>query len=193
MATSGEQRGQRSRAPAAGLSRHVERMSPQANLDDIDRRILTELRKDARVSQRHLARTIGMSAPAIAERISRLEKSGVIRGYTVDIDWGAVGAPIRVFIPMTVTPGVDIQQILDELRAVPELEGLTHVTGRYDLIARFRVSDHRHLQEMLLDRVFPIPGLQRFETFLTLGEIPIPDLLQNLLSGATEETSAAGD
>ncbi|MEQ6896572.1 Lrp/AsnC family transcriptional regulator [Microbacterium sp. KR10-403] len=169
-------------SPTASLSTLVERTTPEAKLDDIDRMILEELRRDARVSQRQLGRSIGMSAPAVGERIARLERAGVIRGYSVDIDWGAVGMPILAYIPMTVTAGVDIQMILDGLRQVPELDGLTLVTGGYDLIARFRVRDHRHLQETLLDRLFSIPGLQRFETFLALGEIPAPDLLTTILA-----------
>ncbi len=166
----------------AGLSKLVARSKPPVKLDEVDRTLLNELRKDPRVSQRQLAREIGMSAPAVGERIARLERIGVIRGYTIDVDWGALGVPVLVYIPITIAPGTDLETVLDDLRQVPELEELTVVTGGYDLIARFRMRDHTHLQETLLDRLYPIRGLQRFETFLSLGEIPSAGVLANILA-----------
>jgi len=111
-----------------------------------------------------------------------LERLGVIRGYTVDIDWAAVGLPVLVYIPMTIAAGSDVRALLDQLRAIPELEELVVVTGGYDFISRFRLRDHAHLQELLLERLYPIPGLRRFETFLSLGEIPVDNGLEQMIS-----------
>jgi Lrp/AsnC family leucine-responsive transcriptional regulator len=169
-------------ATMAGLSTLVSRSSAPVALDQVDRDLLTLLADDPRVSQRQLAKQVGMSAPAIGERIARLERLGVIRGYTVDIDWGAVGLPVLVYIPMTIAAGSDVKVLLDELRAIPELEELVVVTGDYDFIARFRLRDHSHLQEILLDRLYPIAGLRRFETLLSLGEIPVEIALQQVLA-----------
>ena len=177
------------RPSMAGLSKLVKRSTAPVKLDEVDRTLLEELRKDPRVSQRQLAREIGMSAPAVGERIARLERSGVIRGYTIDVDWGALGVPVLVYIPITIAPGADLETVLNDLRQVPELEELTVVTGGYDLIARFRVRDHSHLQETLLDRLYPIQGLQRFETFLSLGEIPSSGLLANILTAHGSTTA----
>lgn len=156
----------------AGLSKVVARSSPPVALDQIDWMLIRLLAADPRESQRQLAKQIGMSAPAVGERIARLERLGVIKGYTVEVDWGAIGLPVLVYMPMTIAPGTDLERLLEELRNIPELEELTVVTGGYDLIARLRLRDHTHLQEILLDRLYPIQGLQRFETFLSLGEIP---------------------
>jgi len=169
----------------AGLSTLISRSRQPVSLDAVDRDLLALLAEDPRVSQRQLAKQIGMSAPAIGERVARLERLGVIRGYTVDIDWGAVGLPVLVYIPMTIAAGSDVQQLLGELRTIPELEELVVVTGGYDFIARFRLRDHSHLQELLLDRLYPIPGLRRFETFLSLGEIPAQIELQHVLASRT--------
>lgn len=156
----------------AGLSAAVARAKPAVSLDQVDRDLIGLLAEDPRVSQRQLAKQIGMSAPAVGERIARLERLGVIRGYTIDVDWSALGMPVLVYIPMTIAPGADLDRLVRDLRAISQLEELTVVTGGYDLIARFRLRDHAHLQEILLDRLYPIAGLQRFETFLSLGEIP---------------------
>jgi DNA-binding Lrp family transcriptional regulator len=170
-ATMPEDRKDRTERGMTGLSHVMQRSSPPVPLDDIDRRLLALLAADARVSQRRLAQHIGMSAPAVGERIARMERLGVIRGYTVDVDWGALGVPILLYIPMTIAAGADLEALAGQLREIPELEELIVVTGGYDLVARFRLRDHAHLQEVLLDRLYPIQGLQRFETFLSLGEI----------------------
>ncbi len=156
----------------AGLSKLVSRVAPTVALDQVDRELIALMLADSRTSQRQLAKQIGMSAPAVGERIARLERLGVIKGYTVDIDWSAVGVPVLVYIPMTIAAGADLEALVGELTAIPELESLTVVTGGYDLIARFRLSDHMHLQRLLLDRLYPIGGLSRFETLLGLGDIP---------------------
>src|SRR4051794_27685169 len=67
-------------------------------LDETNRRLLAELVADPRASTAELARRIGMSAPAVRERLTRLEATGVIRGYRVDIDPAAVGLPVAAWV-----------------------------------------------------------------------------------------------
>jgi Lrp/AsnC family transcriptional regulator, leucine-responsive regulatory protein len=157
-------------SPMSGLADAIERPRPPVPLDDVDRILLRMLAENSRVSQRKLALAVEMSPPAVADRLARLERLGVIRGYTVDVDWSAAGYPIVVYIPMIVSPGADVQVILSRLRQIPELDELIVVTGAYDLLARFRLRDHPHLRELLLDQLWQIAGLQRIETFLSLGQ-----------------------
>src|SRR5215475_6915631 len=89
---------------SAPLARLTEVASPSAakvEVDDLDLALLRALADDARQSQRALARAIEMSAPAVADRLARLERSGVIRGYRVDIDWAAIGYPVVVYLAVT--------------------------------------------------------------------------------------------
>jgi len=172
------------RGSMAGLAGFIERQGPPVALDDIDRELVRRLAVDPRASQRQLAREVNMSGPAVGERIARLERSGVIRGYTVTVDWAALGYPVLVHIPMIVAPGADLTRILTDLHDIPELDELLAITGTYDLIARFRLRDHAHLQELLLEDLWPIEGLQRIETFLSLGEVASSSLLERLLAPA---------
>lgn len=110
-----------------------------------------------------------MSPPAVGERIARLERLGLIRGYTTVLDWAALGYPGVVFLPIRLDTDADVAEITAALRDIPELTELIVATGSYDLVARFRIRDHAHLQQLLLDRVWPSRGLQRIETFLGLG------------------------
>jgi DNA-binding Lrp family transcriptional regulator len=167
----------------AGLVGAIERPSPPVPLDDLDRDLLRRLAADPRISQRRLAQETGVSAPAVGDRIARLERNGVIRGYTITVDWAALGYPVLVYIPMIIAPGAGLAQIMAQLREIPELDELLVVTGTYDLMARFRLRDHAHLQQLLLDDLWPVNGLQRIETFLSLGEVPLGDVVAKLVSG----------
>jgi Lrp/AsnC family transcriptional regulator, leucine-responsive regulatory protein len=181
------------RGSMAGLSGAIQRQSPPVSLDIIDRQLLQRLSKDPRISQRQLAREVNMSGPAVGERIARLERLGVIRGYTVSIDWAALGYPLMAYIPMSIEPGADLTSILDELRDVDELEELVVVTGTFDLIARFRLRDHSHLQTLLFEQLWPIYGLQRVETFLSLGTVLDGDALERMLGLDDAAPTVAAD
>ena len=112
-----------------------------------------------------------MSPPAVGDRIARLERVGLVTGYTAVVDWSALGYPGIVYMPIRLAADADVAAIVAALREMPELTELVVVTGSYDLMARFRIRDHEHLQRLLLDRIWPIRGLQRIETFLGLGEL----------------------
>ena len=156
-------------APPSKLAQIIQRPTPKAPLDEVDVALLKALNEDSRLSQRALSREVALSAPAIGERLGRLERLGVIRGYTLDLDWAALGYSMSAHIPMTAAAGADLGAIIEQLVEMPELEDLDIVTGQWDLIAKFRLRDHAHLQEVLLVRIWQIPGVQRVETFLGLG------------------------
>ncbi|MEV8358173.1 Lrp/AsnC family transcriptional regulator [Microbacterium sp. NPDC076895] len=177
-------------SPMASMTFEVLPTVDVVGFDDVDRQLLRLLVADPRVSQRQLAREVGMSPPAVGERIARLERQGLITGYTTVVDWAALGYPGIVYIPMTLATDADVQGIVSALRDLPELSDLTVVTGSYDLMARFRIRDHAHLQRLLLDRIWPIRGLQRIETFLGIGEIVRTRTPATLLGGAEPELPA---
>jgi Lrp/AsnC family transcriptional regulator, leucine-responsive regulatory protein len=157
-------------APLAGLAEVAAPSTPKIDVDDLDLTLLRALAVDARQSQRALARAVGMSPPAIADRLARLERAGAIRGYRVDLDWAALGYPVVVYLAVTAGPGMDLSQIIGAIRALPEAQDMSVVTGGLDLLVRLRVRDHTHLRELLLSAIFQIPGIQRTETFLSLGD-----------------------
>jgi DNA-binding Lrp family transcriptional regulator len=152
------------------------------DVDELDLALLRALATDARQSQRALARTVEMSPPAVADRLARLERSGAIRGYRVDVDWAALGFPVVVYLAVTAGLGMDLSEIIDAIRAMPEAQDMSVVTGSLDLLVRLRVRDHAHLRELLLTKIFQINGVQRTETFLSLADVE-PD---NFTAGMLE-------
>jgi Lrp/AsnC family leucine-responsive transcriptional regulator len=168
--------------PLANLKRATAAKSEAAALDRVDRQILVMLSRDSRRSQRALARELGMSAPAVGERIARLERVGVIRGYGVSLDWDAAGYPMTVYLTITAIQGYQQDRLIEQLAAVPELEHLDIVTGAIDMLARFRVRDHGHLRQLLMDHIWQIEGVQRTETSVSIAEIDPRNIVETLLA-----------
>src|SRR5215218_11260732 len=81
-------------------------------IDDIDRKVLKELQEDARISYAELGRRVGLTTPAVIERVRKLEDAGVITGYRAEIDTTKVGLPIIAFVRMSIT-GVDYSHIIE--------------------------------------------------------------------------------
>jgi DNA-binding Lrp family transcriptional regulator len=154
-------------------------------LDAIDRQLLVLLSRDARVSQRGLARELRMSPPAIGDRIARLEREGVIRGYTVTIDWSALGY-VTCYLAVTARPDADQGAVMAQLYELAEVEDVLVITGSLDMLVRVRVRDHVHLRRLLLEHVWQLDGVQRTETFLSLAEMPSKLLAASMLTADEE-------
>ncbi|MGH7698079.1 MAG: Lrp/AsnC family transcriptional regulator [Candidatus Dormibacteria bacterium] len=167
--------------------------SAQVSLDHTDLSILVLLLRDARRSVRGLAAEVGMSAPAVAERISRLERQGVLRGYRAEVDWGRLGYGLLVYVRITGLQGGEQAATVAALRALPEVEQVEVVTGDSDMLVRLRVRDQRHLRECLFERIWKISGIHRTETLLCLGELPPKpfdlELAESLLARAEPDRS----
>ena len=166
---------------------------PEVEVDNLDLALLRALAADARQSQRALARQIEMSPPAVADRLARLERSGVIRGYRADIDWAALGLPVVVYLAVTAAAGMDLSDIIREIRELPEAETMSVVTGGFDLLVRLRLRDHTHLRQLLLDKIFQISGVQRTETFLSLADVEPDNFIATLLDDMIEQRKASSD
>ena len=111
-------------------------------LDDVNLRLLEELSRDGRVGMAELGRRLGMSAPAVAERVQRLERAGVITGYRAEVDPGAVGFPISAIVRIRPAPG-QLQRIPEIARETPEVAECYRITGEdcYLLDLRLRARD----------------------------------------------------
>ncbi len=137
------------------------------DLDAIDRRILEILRSDGRATHAAMAKTIGLSAPAIGERVRKLEQAGVIKGYRAVIDPAAVGLGICAFVAISPQPRKPAVELVSRLLGLPEIEELHAVAGTYAYIAKVRVTDTPAL-DVFVDRLFMLEGVERTETTMVL-------------------------
>ena len=98
-------------------------------LDPINRRLLQELQADARVTMAELGRRINLSAPAVGERVQRLERAGVITGYRAEVDPKAIGFPIAAVVRVRPTTR-QLQKIPELAQEIPEVVDCHRITER---------------------------------------------------------------
>ncbi|MEW6361605.1 MAG: Lrp/AsnC family transcriptional regulator [Acidobacteriota bacterium] len=122
-------------------------------LDEIDKNILANLQKDARLSYAELGRRVGLTTPAVIERVRKLEDAGVITAYRAEIDLARIGYPITAFIRMSIT-GIDYSHIIEVARDSPEVLECHRGTGGDSFIMKVAVRSVEHLQEVI-DRLTP--------------------------------------
>jgi len=129
------------------------RMASNGLLDALNRQLIDELQSDARLSLAELGRRVGLSAPAVAERLARLEEAGVIRGYHADVDPRALGLSLGVVIRVRPAPR-QIPKVAEAARASAEVVLCERITGEDCFIIRADVRDVDHLED-LIDRFTP--------------------------------------
>lgn len=140
-------------------------------IDDVDRRILSELAADARLSNRELARRIGVAPGTVAERIDRLENSKAIEGYHAQIDPAALGYHTRAVIGLQVAQGPPVEDTMGLLAEVPGVQWVVMVTGQWDLMIELLVRDQVHLREVLIQKIWSLPVFRHSETLVVLDRV----------------------
>lgn len=151
-------------------------------LDTVDARLLQLLEHDGRASLRSLADAIGLSGPAVADRINRLTDRGIIRRFSVNIDWARLGLPTLAQIALLTDKTQHIENVVARLREVERIEEVSIVTGSTDLLVRARVADLTDLRRLLVEKIWPIEGIQCVETTLAVETIQVPEFATNLLA-----------
>jgi Lrp/AsnC family leucine-responsive transcriptional regulator len=124
-----------------------------ALLDETNRRLLAELQADARLSLAELGRRVGLSSPAVAERLQRLERDGVILGYHARIDPRALGFALSAVIRVRPAPR-RLAQVAAVARDAPEVVECRRITGDDCYVILAHVRSVEHLEE-LIDRFTP--------------------------------------
>ena len=119
-----------------------------ASLDDTNRRLLAELQDDARLTLAELGRRVGLSSPAVAERIQRLEQSGVLTGYRAAIDPRALGFALTIVIRVRPAPG-QLRNVAELARRTPEVVECNRVTGEDCYFMKAQVRAVEHLEEVM--------------------------------------------
>jgi Lrp/AsnC family transcriptional regulator, leucine-responsive regulatory protein len=137
-------------------------------LDPVNRRLLALLEEDPRCSAAELARRIGMSAPAVRERIARLEQAGVIRGYRLDLDPAALGLPVTAWVRLRPGPG-QLPRVAELAGRLPEVAECHRVSGDDCFLLRVHVPSIEAL-EAVLDR-FLVHG-QTTTSFVVATPVP---------------------
>ena len=139
---------------------------PPRALDAIDRKILGELTKNADTSYADLSTRVGLSAPAVHERVKRLRSSGRIKGTAALLDGSAVGKPLLAFVHLD-TEGWGKTKELMALAELPELEEMHSVTGDSCMLLKVRLENSQAL-EGFLAKLYELPGVRCTKSYVAL-------------------------
>jgi Lrp/AsnC family leucine-responsive transcriptional regulator len=117
-------------------------------LDSVNRRLLIELQSDPRVTMSALARRVGMSSPAVTERVQRMERAGVIRGYRLDVNPAALGLPVTAWVRVRPAPG-QLPKIAELAVGLPNISECHRISGEDCFLIKVHAATIESLTETL--------------------------------------------
>ncbi|MPZ83048.1 MAG: AsnC family transcriptional regulator [Actinophytocola sp.] len=139
-------------------------------VDDLDRALLAQLRRDATQSYAALGQAVGLSAGAAHERVRKLRERGVIRRTTVDVDPAAVGEAVLAFVMIDANAWMGDQPTRDALATIPEIREAHIIAGSASLLVKIRTATTEELQDVLR-RLFEIDGVTGTQTIVVLETV----------------------
>lgn len=144
--------------------------SEKVKLDKIDRRILSDLQDNGRITNVELAKRAGISAPPCLRRVRALEKSGFVRGYHADINAKALGYNVTVFAQVGLSSQAesDLEAFEDMVRGWKEVRECHMLAGEADFLLKIVAFDWDSYQEFLTSRLTPAPNVSHVKSALSI-------------------------
>lgn len=145
------------------------------SIDALDKKIIGELLEDSSLSTGALAKKTGIAQTTIHYRLKKMKDSGVIRKYTLQLDYEKMGLPVMAYILVlfdTITmknQKLTYEAVADSLKRISEVEEFAYTTGQYDIILRVTAESMRKLSGVILEKLRKIPGVLRTETIMVMN------------------------
>lgn len=140
-------------------------------MDELDYRIVDQLQREGRATQLEISRAVGLSQPAVAERIRKLEERGVITGYAARVDAAKLGKDITAFIGVSIEHPKYFEGFAKKVLAMPEVLEAHRVAGQDSYILKVRTSNTKTLDTLLVETLRLIAGVTRTHTTIVLSSI----------------------
>lgn len=145
-------------------------MDKNYEIDSIDREILTYLIRDAKIPYTEIAKKLIVSPGTIHVRVKKLESLGIILGSSLLIDHAKLGYDLMAFIGIYLSKGSIYNDVIEDLRRIPEVIEAHYTTGSYSIFAKIICKNTNHLRDIINDNIQEINGVIRTETVLSLEE-----------------------
>lgn len=140
-------------------------------MDALDYRIVDTLQRDGRATQLEISREVGLSQPAVAERIRKLEERGVITGYAARVDASKLGKDITAFIGVNIEHPKYFEGFAKKVMALPEVLEAHRVAGQDSYILKVKTTNTKTLDQLLVETLRTISGVTRTHTTIVLISI----------------------
>ena len=139
-------------------------------IDNLDKKILNIVMRNARIASKDVAVDCGVSRAAIHQRIQRLIETNVITGSGYTVDPSALGYNTCTYIGVSLQKGSMYRDVVKELEKIPDVVECHYTTGPYSMLLKVYVQDNKHLMELLNDKILIIPGVTETETLISLEQ-----------------------
>ena len=137
-------------------------------MDEIDTAILVQLRQNARASASEISQKVSLSVPAVAERIRKLERTGIVLGYTARVDRAKTGNALLAFLLVRVGGTGHVKAFRDEIVRHACVLECHHVTGAYDYLLKVAVEDVQALERFISETLKGVKGVLDTNTMISL-------------------------
>jgi Lrp/AsnC family transcriptional regulator for asnA, asnC and gidA len=145
-------------------------MDDTHHIDELDKKILSLITKNARIPYLEVARECKVSGAAIHQRIQRLSKMGVITGSEFSISPKKIGFNTCAYVGIFLDSAHLYPEVVEKLKQVPEITQCHYITGGYSIFIKIYTRNNEDLKMLLVDKVQAISGISRTETFISLEE-----------------------
>ncbi len=139
-------------------------------IDGIDKILLNELMRDARVSINLLSKQVGISGAAVHQRLKKLEKSGLIQGSQITINPKKLGYTTLAFVGIYLDKAMNNTSAVAQLKKINEVLECHYTTGDWSVLVKILCKDNAHLMNLLNNQIQKIAGISRTETFISLDQ-----------------------
>jgi Lrp/AsnC family transcriptional regulator, regulator for asnA, asnC and gidA len=139
-------------------------------LDSTDKGIINTLQSDAKTSYAEIGKKLFVSAGTVHARIKKLERLGVLKKTTAQVNYTLVGYDITCFLGIYLSKSSQYNSAKKELEKIPEVVNVHYTTGQYSMFIKIICKDTNHLRIILTDKIQKIDGIQRTETLLSLEQ-----------------------
>lgn len=145
-------------------------MGANLEIDKLDLQILSMLMENAQTPYTEIAKQLAVSGGTVHVRMKKLTNMGVVKGAHLEVDASMLGYDITAFVGMFLEKGSLYNRIVKQLESIPEITEIHYTTGRYGIFIKIVSKNTRQLRAVLNDKIQPIEGIQRTETFISLEE-----------------------
>ena len=147
------------------------------DLDEKDLQVLEELKENAKRTTSQISKRINIPITTVHNRIKKLEKLGIIKRYTVEVDYKKLDKPMTAYVMVQVIymlpSGIKVMQedVAKEIKGLPEVESVELLTGTTDVLVKVRVKDVDELNEFIIRKLRKIEGVDKVQTSVVLSKM----------------------
>lgn len=145
-------------------------MGEKYEIDNVDRKILSILLQDARTPFIEIARKLIVSGGTIHQRVDKMKAAGIIEGSKVSINLKKLGFDVTVFIGVHLKSSKELTDVIQKLKAMPEVLEAHYTTGNYALLLKICTKSTSDFHKFLVEKLQPIDQVQATESFLSLDQ-----------------------